>query len=328
MNQEKIIACTSANLSVNSGSPLRNFKQYLESKGHSQKNIDNHYQNLCNYINWTEEQHIETEYASYNEVMSYVQYLKKRTIKQSTITIYINTLKHYYSWVIKRKLRTENPTRNIIIKGVQRKYLYDTLKKQTLENLYENFVLPKEDEGNKNQNWFKTSKLTSSRNKVILGLMIWQGLGTLELAKLEVKDVQLREGKINVSGSKRSNPRALKLEAPQILDLMEYTLQTRQEILKLSGNNKQSESLFVSIGKSNQFNNVMHQLKHKLHQQNPRITSLQQIRASVITNWLKNYNLREVQYKAGHRYVSSTEAYLVNDLEGLQEDIVRFHPIG
>jgi integrase/recombinase XerD len=38
--------------------------------------------------------------------------------------------------------------------------------------------------------------------------------------------------------------------------------------------------------------------------------------------------LREAQHRSGHRYVSSTEAYLVNDLEGLAEDVAKFHPIG
>jgi len=31
---------------------------------------------------------------------------------------------------------------------------------------------------------------------------------------------------------------------------------------------------------------------------------------------------------AGHRFISSTEAYLINDLEDLQEDINKYHPIG
>ena len=31
---------------------------------------------------------------------------------------------------------------------------------------------------------------------------------------------------------------------------------------------------------------------------------------------------------AGHRFVSSTEAYLVNDIDDLKEDIAKFHPIG
>jgi integrase/recombinase XerD len=66
----------------------------------------------------------------------------------------------------------------------------------------------------------------------------------------------------------------------------------------------------------------------KLKKLNRNIESVQQIRTSVITHWLKHYNLREVQYMAGHRYVSSTEAYLINDLDDLQEDINKYHPIG
>ena len=71
----------------------------------------------------------------------------------------------------------------------------------------------------------------------------------------------------------------------------------------------------------------MQKLMKELHKQNKQVESVKQIRASVITGWLKNYNLREVQYFAGHRYVSSTESYLINDLEDLKEDINRYHPI-
>ena len=43
--------------------------------------------------------------------------------------------------------------------------------------------------------------------------------------------------------------------------------------------------------------------------ENPQVKSPKQIRASVISWWLKNYNLRQVQYMATHKYVSSTERY-------------------
>ena len=49
--------------------------------------------------------------------------------------------------------------------------------------------------------------------------------------------------------------------------------------------------------------------------------------ASVITKWLKQYNLREVQYLAGHRYISTTESYQQNDVEGLAEEINMYHPL-
>jgi len=156
--------------------------------------------------------------------------------------------------------------------------------------------------------------------------MIWQGLGTRELASLQVRDVKLREGIIYISGSRRSNERELKLESHQVLDLMEYTLQTRKELLELTL--KETDQLFISIGKGEKLSNLITKLMKKLNRQNPRITSTKQIRTSVITYWLKNYNLRQVQYMAGHRYVSSTESYMINDLDDLQEDITKYHPIG
>ena len=61
---------------------------------------------------------------------------------------------------------------------------------------------------------------------------------------------------------------------------------------------------------------------------NSKVVSFNHIRTSVITHWLKIHNLRQTQYMAGHRFVSSTEAYLINDLDDLQEEIARFHPIG
>lgn len=53
---------------------------------------------------------------------------------------------------------------------------------------------------------------------------------------------------------------------------------------------------------------------------------MEQLRASVITQWIKLYNLRKVQVMAGHRYISSTEAYKANNLDDLKEDIKNYHP--
>ena len=119
-------------------------------------------------------------------------------------------------------------------------------KKKELETLYENFEITAENDSNKNQNWYKASLLTSRRNKVILGLMIWQGLGTRELTKLEVKDLKLREGKVYIQGSRRSNERELKLESHQVLDIMEYQLKTRVEMLAIS--KQETEQLSTSNG--------------------------------------------------------------------------------
>jgi integrase/recombinase XerD len=65
-------------------------------------------------------------------------------------------------------------------------------------------------------------------------------------------------------------------------------------------------------------------LSQEIRKQDKNSINFKQVRTSVITHCLKQFNLREVQYRVGHRYVSSTEAYLVNQMEDVQADIDRF----
>jgi integrase/recombinase XerD len=156
--------------------------------------------------------------------------------------------------------------------------------------------------------------------------MIWQGLGSSELKNLRVDDLKLREGKVYIAGDRRSNERTLKLESVQLLDLLEYLQKTRSYYQK--NQTEQSDRVFITKRGGSDLNNRITALLKLLNSINPLITQAQQLRASVITYWLKNNNLRQTQYMAGHRYVSSTEAYLVNDLDDLMEDIGKFHPLG
>jgi len=289
------------------------FKNYLLSKGYSTETTNSYNRGLLQYIVWTENQKIEVEQSTYNEVISYVQYLKNKGLQQRSIQQSVNSLKHYFKWLIKRQLRNDNPTSNVNIKGIKRRKLYNVLSKQELEKLYNDF---------KN---IESESLAKKRNEIIVSLLVYQGLNSKELGRLKVNDLKLREGKIYIERTRNSNERHLKLEAHQILDIMEYQLRTREEILKEA--KKQTDLLFMSFGKSSKFHNVIHKLLPQLKKLNRNIESVNQIRTSVITVWLKSYNLREVQYMAGHRYVSSTEAYLINDLEDLQEDINKYHPI-
>ncbi|OEJ99352.1 hypothetical protein A8C32_09380 [Flavivirga aquatica] len=290
------------------------FKNYLLSKGYSTETTKSYNKGLLQYIVWAENNQIEVEQSSYNEIISYVQSLKNRGLQQRSIQQTMNSLKHYFKWLIEREFRNDNPTSNVNIKGIKRRKLYNVLNKQDLEKLYNDFKS------------IESEKLAKKRNEIILSLLVYQGLSSTDLAQLTIQDLKLREGNIFIKGTRNSNERTLKLESHQILDFMEYTLQTRKAILKETG--KDTDLLFTSFGVSTKFNNIISKFLPKLKKLNRNIESVHQIRTSVITQWLKHYNLREVQYMAGHRYVSSTEAYLINDLDDLQEDINKYHPIG
>ena len=288
------------------------FIKYLLQKGYSIKSGERYLKDIELYKKWLDKENITEEAVSYNDITHYIQ-SKKGKVKQITIQTVLSSLKQYYNYLQELGFLTENPTVNVQIKGIKRKVLHNILSKQELEKIYFDY---------KN---LESESLSKKRNEIIVSLLVYQGLNTNDLQNLTIKDVKLREGKIFVKGSRRSNERTLKLESHQILDFMEYQLKTRETILQET--KKETDLFFVTQGSSLKLQNVMQKLMQELHKQNGQVKSVKQIRASVITGWLKVYNLREVQYFAGHRYVSSTENYLINDLEDLKEDINKYHPI-
>ena len=304
--------------------PIDDFTNYLLKKNYSDTTIGSFIGDVRKFKAWMEKENMEIENVGYNDITSYLQSFGN--ITQHTKGCYLRGVKQYFNFLMQQEERNDNPTEFIQLKGLKRKTLYDILNRQELDNLYHNYTLADEESKDKNQNWFKAKLLAQQRNKVVLGLLLYQGLDSKDFKLLTVKHIKLREGKVYVPGTRRSNEREIKLEAMQIMDVMEYLSKTRNEILQLT--NKTSEQLFISIGSSEKFNNILHYLIKSLQQINPKVTQFKQLRASVIVHWLKLYNLRQVQYMAGHRYVSSTEQFLVNEMDGMIEDIEKYHPIG
>lgn len=295
------------------------FKEYLKSKQFTNKSIQTRMIVLNQYLLWVDQENLELEQITYNDLLLYLKYCQNQGLKQRTIAGYINTIQHYYDHLIRKKIILINPTTDITLKGIRRKMLYHILDSQELHRLYHKFPC---------------NSLAEKRNRIMLGLFVYQGLRTEEVGKLEVQHIKLREGKIDVLGGRKGNERLLQLESYQVLDMSDYILQIRPELMKMEPkrrNQQRQKTDLLFIGQGGQrysINNFITQIMIKAREINPSLLNAKHIRASVITKWLKNYNLREVQYLAGHRYISSTESYLQNDLEELKEEVQQFHPLG
>lgn len=287
---------------------MKSFDAYLKRKGKSNSTRASYITQANHYLHWLNKQQIEIIQTINTDVLAYMKYCSRRGNSQRTIQNRLVSIDHYYNYLKKEGTINHNPTKSIEIKGVKRNQLYHTLEPYQLNTIYQGYP---------------TATLTQKRNKVILGLLVYQGLRTEELGKLAAKDVQLREAEIYITRGRKNNERTLKLESHQILDLYDYQLQVRPKLVE----GKQTEQLFFNSSGSSRFNIVMRPIINWLKEKH-HIESLNQIRASVITKWLKMYNLREAQYLAGHRYISSTEKYQQNDLEGLTEEINQYHPLG
>ncbi len=304
---------------------MNSFKQYLESRELSKSTITHYNTYVLDFISWLDKDNTEIENVTTKELTAYLLKLQKQGLQNKTKAIRINCLKHYFNWQTQCNKRNDNPAKHIKIRGTKTKKLHDVFMLPELEKLYNDYTIPSEDDKRNNRNWWQEHLLTRKRNKVALGLLIYQGLTTAEIDKLTENDLQLREGKVFIKGSKKSNERTLELKSHQIMEVMEYQLKTRLELLKIA--QKETNQLFISKGKNIQSNNNWKRLSQVIKEQNPKFTNFKQVRASVITHWLGMYNLRQVQYMAGHKYVSSTESYLVNRLEDLQSDIDKYHPM-
>jgi len=295
-----------------------NFINYLESQGKSKSTIQHYNTYLLDFISYLDKDNTELENATAKEVMSYLNVLQKRGQENKTRAIRLGVINHFFKYQIERELRKDNPIKHIKIRGAKHKKLYPLLSPQELESIYTTYEIPSEEHKKSKCNWFSTYKLSKQRNKVILSLLINQALTTAEVSRIELNDLKLREGEIYIQGTRKSNERTLKLKSNQIMDLMDYTYQIRPELLKYQ-ENQNTKKLFLSTPTagnkaSNDSLQIFKGLTKEVKLNNPKLINFKQVRTSVIVKWLKQYNLREVQYMAGHRYVSSTESYLVNQM--------------
>lgn len=142
-------------------------------------------------------------------------------------------------------------------------------------------------------------------------------MNTTNLKSLLLEHLELYKGKTYVPSTRRNNAREIELKPWQVLDLLEYINEIRPEIAKY--NNIHSEELLIP---QNHFNDLVQRgIVKRLKAINQKAGNINHLRASVIVNWLGHYNIRKVQYLAGHKYISSTESYKQNNLESLHEAV-------
>lgn len=309
------------------------FKAYLKQQELSKTTAEMYHYQTMNFISFLDKDNTEVENCTEKEIMLYLGYLQKQGIAPETRKLRLSALKHFFNFQIENNQRKDNPANRIKLQGGQKQKLYPILSPQELQSIYENYTVPKEDDPRSHHNWFNAYRLSKERNKVIIGLLFNQGITTAEVSRITTDSLDLRNGKIDITGGRTGKDRTLELKSSQIMDLMEYQYKTRNELLKY--HKEPTKQLFLSTPASGQTQvndvnafNIFKRLTDELKKQNPKFINFLQVRASVITYWLKNYNLRQVQYMAGHKRIISTEMYLINDIDDLQKEIDSFHPIG
>jgi len=292
---------------------MKTYKEYLRKEGYTETTILTKEIELKYFTKWCKRQTTTPIEIDYKTSLKYIKHLTRKGNSKKTINHKLGSIKTYFNYLISEAYRTDNPIETTIVRGTQRTINYNLLEPEELEDLYYSYETENYQE--------EYHKYTSKRNKIIVGLLVYQGLDTQDLKNLKMEHLQLNKGKIYIPSRKRSNARELELKPWQMMGFMEYVNDVRNHLSKRL--QIDTDQLFPS---GDRFT-ITHTIIKKLKKYNQKVESNKQIRASVITNWLGQYNLRKVQYLAGHRYISSTERYVQDDLENLHEIVNNFHPI-
>jgi integrase/recombinase XerD len=276
------------------------------------------------FLQWLQGESLAIEQVTYAEVLDYADKLNKNGLSSGHINRNLVAIRYYFNQLQKQGKAQLNPAAGLFLKGRISTLPQGLLTKAELVSLYEAY---------------QTTDSRTCRNKVMLSLLIFQGLSTADLHRLETSHIKLKEGKIYIPSGRQTNSRVLKLEAEQIMQLHEYIGQVRPEILvnqkEIRPGRKPDHyqgtqsvcQLFTSLNGCTEIKNTLKYLILALKKYNPNLKDAKQIRQSVITEWLKEKDLRIVQYMCGHRYVSSTERYRESNLEELKEALNKYHPL-
>jgi site-specific recombinase XerD len=299
------------------------FKDYLTAKRYRGNTIKSHQQNITIFMQWVTASGLhEIENIEYNNLLSYVQHEQQRGIDVATINLRLTSINKYFNFLQSEGAVSRNPAATLRIKGKAQTVTENPLKYDELMALYSSYKTLQKPVP---QHLAAKSAAAHQRNMVILGLLIWQGLHSGELSKLETTHVNIDEATIYIPSTARSNSRTLKLSSQQIIQLYSYIHGGTREKLMRRGRSPLSGELERALLPGN-LHNIITGLCEELKGINPQIKNALHIRASVILHWLRQHNKRQVQYMAGHRYIHSTEMYAAQETETLSNALDKHHP--
>lgn len=288
-------------------------EEYLQKK-YSKSTLAS---NLYNIKRFTDYYQNKAETATYTEILNYIAHLRKNyDLHPKTLRHCLYGVKIYFNYLLEVGKRKDHPCSELFLKDkINRQIQVDNLYSlETLENFLKTFKI-------------KRKERLKRRNEVIITLLIYQALTVSEISNLEVENIDLESGEIQIKKGHHQQKRTLPLQAKQILLFYNYLEKERKELLFFNKENPVI-SYFI-LGQYGEKINP-HGISKMINEHRKLSEKLQpmKIRQSVIANLLKKENdTRIVQVFSGHRRASTTVQYKQTELEALQNAVNQYHPI-
>ena len=285
--------------------------QYLRDRynGRSAHNYELIINNYCRKVE-------EPEQSNYKDVLNYIQKERSKGKKSATLMSYLAAIKTYYDYLVVIGRRNDHPCKHMRLKDRidHRVTVQDLLSSIELELLMDQPVRS-----------IKRKPLTMLRDKVMMSLLIYQGLTTRNIVGIELRDVDLQQATICIKPENTLNGRTLELHPRQIMLIDRYIAQERPVMNKIK-----SSKLILTRHYNEENGCGVHDVVKVYKPLFPdRVVSPLSIRQSVIANLLKDgKDIRLVQVFAGHKSPMTTERYQQTGIEELTAAVMKYHPLG
>ena len=159
-----------------------NYTDYLQAKKLSPSTIHTYDKYSHKFITWLERDNSGPASFTYSDLLAYMQYCSEQGITKGSVHGILNVIRHYCNYLISDGKRADNPA-CVFIKGLIRKIPVNILSMETLEQLYQQYSIQLH---------------VDAPKKIMLGLLIYQGLTVDEIIRLQKQHLKINEGKILV----------------------------------------------------------------------------------------------------------------------------------
>lgn len=284
------------------------FKRYLQKAGHTPSTIKTY---LFANRKFTNDNN-NAEILTYRDVVSYLSSVTRNGISNGKKAYLLYGMKKYFDFLIETGMRDNHPCRNLNLRSFDRKNIIhqDLFSSAELE-----LLLTRDD---------RYSNL-ALRNKVLMSLLIYQGLTSAEVVVLNESHISLYRRNILIKSSKRINRRFLPMTQLQIELFEDYLSNGREKLLR-----RDNEAFVLSkLGNRICVDDIHYLIStYKGLFPDRKLTAVT-IRQSVIANWLNEQKipLERVQQISGQKLISTTLRYRQINLQEQKELMDKWFPL-
>jgi len=150
------------------GSQLKDFKTYLQELGNdtnttclSADTVRQKSNYTGYFLSWLDSERLQPEETRYNDLLNFIDYCKLEGKSKKHINSKLRSIRNFYEYLKKQNPKIINLAVNLNLKGTHKKVISGIIDFNELESLYQSF---------------ETKDNRGKRNRIILGLLIYQGV--------------------------------------------------------------------------------------------------------------------------------------------------------